>query len=441
MAQIIGLPKLSPTMEEGVLVRWTKKEGDSIEPGDCIAEVETDKANMDFNLEDEGVLLKLLINEGDTVKAGEPVAILGELNEPIEDLIQQIQAQSNDDNNTETTPSPIASTTPNTPPPVTPPKRPAAPPTMPPLPPEATKQFTKTTPNKGHIVASPLAKKLAQTHHIALDTLQGTGPGNRIIERDVQAAITNTPNDKSNHATPSSLTTGQSSTAGTTQNMLPIQKSVAKQMSLAKQTIPHFYLTRTCNADGLISFRQALNATVTNKNEKISFNDILIKLAAVSLAQTPQCNVSYVENNQIHTHEHININVAIALTQGIVTPVIHNADHKGIAQIHNEVRDFIQHATNKTLKASMLQGGTFTLSNLGMSNIDHFEPIINLPQAAILGIGAIRKEPVVRDETIVVGHRISFTLSCDHRVIDGALGAQYLNALAILVENPQFLSL
>jgi len=449
MAQIIGLPKLSPTMEEGVLVKWVKKEGDSVEPGDLVAEVETDKANMDFNLEDEGFLLKLLVQEGDTVKLGAPVAILGDKGEDITALEKEAEQQITGGGAPpaaapEPAPAPQPAAPAAAPAPAAP--APAAAPAAPPAPAPAA---------GGRILASPLAKTLALELGIDLRTLAGTGPGGRIVERDVKAAAEGGATAPAPAAAPAAAAAPASTTALAVVPPKPLavptpegdfedrplsgmRKAIARRLTESKQTIPHFYLTTSFDAGKLLEFRKALNKLVPDN--KISVNDLIIKGTALALRRVPACNAAFL-GDAIRYFSRIHIGVAVAVDDGLVTPVIRDADIKGIGGISREVKDLATRARDKQLKGHEIQGSTFSISNLGMFGIEHFEAVINPPEGGILAVGTIKKVPAVIDDRIGVRDEMKLTMSCDHRVIDGALGARFLQELVKILEQPELLSL
>ena len=456
MAQIIGLPKLSPTMEEGVLVKWIKAEGDAVEPGDLVAEVETDKANMDFNLEDEGVLLKLLVAEGDTVKLGAPVAILGEAGEDITALLAGAEAPlagGAPPSAPAAAPAPAAATT-----------RATAPPSQAPAAGHAPGAVT-SKPGQP-VLASPLAKTLAIELGIDLRTLGGSGPGGRIVERDVRAAVSGSHSPTSalagertapavtadpGPAAPSTALAVISGVPSSTPAVIPasadyvdkplssMRKRIAERMAEVKRTVPHFYLTRDFDVGPLLGFRHRLN-TLLGDRGKVSVTDMLIKGVALALRRVPDCNAAFA-GDAIRYYTGVHIGVAVAIEDGLVTPVIRNADLKGIGVIAGEVKDLATRARERRLKMHEIQGSTFTVSNLGMFGIDHFEAIINPPEAGILAIGTITEKPVVVDGQVGIGKRMNLSMSCDHRVIDGALGARYLKELVDILEKPESLAL
>src|SRR5688572_12612228 len=440
MAQIIGLPKLSPTMEEGVLVRWTKKEGDKVSPGDLVAEVETDKANMDFNIEDEGVLLKLLVKEGDTVKLGAPVAIIGKAGEDVSSLMAEAskggggggdapRAKSNTDEVLakasshgieESATAPAAQQGKKSS------EQKAASPAVgasAARQASAAKQAPQPPPQPGKLLASPLAKTLAIELGIDLRTVKGSGPGGRIVERDVRSVADGQPTQGGNGKSaerpeqlgPDEVTAVDSDTAETAiavrqprQMPMPgekegdyedvpasnMRKRIAARLTEAKRDVPHFYLMRKLDAAPLLAFRGRLNELLGDRG-KVSVNDLVIKAVALALRRVPECNASW-EGDAIRHHHRVHIGVAVAIEDGLVTPVVRDADQKGIGAIAAEVRDLAERAKTKRLKGHEITGSTFTVSNLGMFGIERFTAIINPPEGGILAVGTTVDEPVVQ---------------------------------------------
>ena len=502
MAQIIGLPKLSPTMEVCVLVRWTKKEGDKVSPGDLVAEVETDKANMDFNIEDEGVLLKLLVKEGETVKLGAPVAILGKAGEDVSALIQQASASGSGT----AAPAPAAAPAPDKSAPAKPAAqaKPAAAkpatagaattngtgsedsanaPAAKREPREATKpeldqrgkpetkpqaKPAPAAPAGGRLLASPLAKTLAIELGIDLRQVTGSGPGGRIVERDVRAAhdgggaahadeapgsASADPGDEA--PPPAPAASGSQALAVRAPARAPavadsdadwtdvpasnMRKRIATRLTEAKRDVPHIYLMRDLDAAALLAYRGRLNELLGDKG-KISVNDLVIKAAAIALRRMPECNASW-EGDAIRQFHRVHIGVAVAIPDGLVTPVVRDADQKGIGSISAEVKDLADRAKKRALKVPEITGSTFSVSNLGMFGIERFTAILNPPEAGILAVGAVRDVAVVDKGAVVAGKRMAVTMSCDHRVIDGALGARWLQVFAELIEKPESLAL
>ena len=451
MAQIIGLPKLSPTMEEGVLVKWNKKEGDKVSPGDLVAEVETDKANMDFNIEDDGVLLKLLAKEGETIKLGAPVLIIGKAGEDVSALVAQA-AGGAAAAKPEAKPAPKPEAKP-APAPAQEAKPAPAPKAEQKKSPTPTPTPTPTTPT-AKLLASPLAKSLAIELGVDLRNVTGTGPGGRIVERDVKAAAgSNGHAQAAPQQAEAPAAEPQQETAIAVRRPIAadhdsdytdtpasnMRKRIAARLTEAKRDVPHFYLMRTLDAAPLLGFRERLNALLGDKG-KVSVNDLVIKAVALALRRVPECNAAWIDDG-IRTFHHVHVGVAVALPEGLVTPVIRDADQKGIGSIAAEVRDLATRAKSRQLKAHEITGSTFTVSNLGMMGIERFTAILNPPEAGILAIGATIDAPVVKNGAVVVGKTLTVTMSCDHRVIDGALGARWLAAFVDLAEHPESLAL
>lgn len=467
MAQIIGLPKLSPTMEEGVLLKWVKKEGDKVSPGDLVAEVETDKANMDFNMEDSGTILKLLVGEGATVKLGAPVAILGKPGEDIAALLTQALSGGN---GASTTPAVASAPASAAKPAASAPTASVASASVPAAPVAATPPPVPAASNAqaGTVLASPLAKSLAVELGIDLRKLKGSGPGGRIVERDVRAAAGGIPQAAPiDHSIPIDISVSVSQPVSqpiaamtpqapaatalavgqprsyfdgyTDEPASNMRRRIAARLTEAKRDVPHFYLQRQVNAAPMLAFRQRLNDLLGDRG-KVSVNDLIVKATALALRRVPGCNASW-EGDAIRRYHGVHIGIAVAIDDGLVTPVVRDADLKGIGAIAAEVRDLADRAKKRGLKAHEISGSTFTISNLGMFGIERFTAIINPPEAGILAVGAVQDVPVVENGAVVPGKRLMLTMSCDHRVIDGALGSQLLAALTDLLEHPEALAL
>jgi len=419
MATVIVMPRLSPTMEEGVLAKWTKKEGDKIAPGDVIAEVETDKANMDFPLEDEGVLLKLLVKEGDTVKLGAPVAILGEAGEDISKL---------------STAAPLApSTSPPAPQPS--PAAPRQPEMRKPVEEEPKPVMALPAPGPrdtnghgGRVLASPFARKIARERGVDLHNVRGSGPGGRIIAKDVQAA-----------PSPGAALRAVPAPVSLEDQLVPasqMRKTIARRLVEAKQSVPHIYLTAEATVDQLVSLREQVNEIA---GQKISINDLVVKAFALALRRIPEANVSWTPDG-IVKHGRVDVGVAVSLPDGLITPVVRNADAKSLGALSTEIKELAERARNKKLKPEEFTGGTATVSNLGMFGVKQFEAIINPPESVILAVGTTEKRPIVVEKNghdeVVIARRMSLTLSCDHRTVDGVLGARLLAELVKLLEKP-----
>ncbi len=420
MAIAVEMPKMSDTMEEGVLVAWTVEEGEAVSAGDVIAEVETDKATMDLEAYDDGVLLKKVIAEGEAVPIGALIAVLGEKGEDVSDILAQYE-QGGDGAAPVATPEPKAEAG-------------SAP----------TPSGDDAARADGRLKASPLARKLASDHGLDLRMIQGSGPEGRIIKRDVEAMLAGgaealvpveAPTPRPAVAAPVSV--GEELPYASVR-ISPMRKTIARRLAQSKYTAPHFYLTIDLAMERVVAVRKQINALAEEQGRpKVSFNDFITKACAAALRQHPEVNASYMaDEGEIRHHTGVHIGVAVAIDGGLVTPVIRNADKKGLAELAEETRALAARSRERKLQPDEMAGSTFTTSNLGMFGIEDFTAIINPPNACILAIGAIRDEPVVRDGEIVPGKRMKVTLSCDHRVVDGATGAKFLQTLRHYLEEP-----
>ncbi len=475
MAQILDMPQLSDTMKIGVLQKWRKNEGDAVTPGEVIAEVETDKAVMDFEAFDKGVLLKRLIADGASVPVGTPIAIIGKAGEDIAKLVEEANARSSAGGKPAAAAKPAAADKPETK--AEAPKKEAKPEAPKPAAaakpaPAANGQAAKSAPAKpaasaaaptsgGKVLASPLARKLATDLGIDLRNVQGTGPGGRIVERDVKGAADGgaspAPQQSESDAAPPATATAPraSATAPLPDQLAPdrraearpaapapsedvvkplsmMRRTIATRLLEAKTTIPHFYLTADVDMDAAMEFREQVAQV---HGAKLSVNDLVLKACGLALRKVPDANASFTEDAIVY-HARVDIGMAVAIPDGLLTPVIRDADKKTIGQIAAEAREMAARARDRKLKPEEMSHGTFSVSNLGMLGIRDFAAIINPPEGAILAVGTVRKEPVVRGDKIVPGQRMSITLSCDHRVIDGALGAKLLQAIVAILEKP-----
>ncbi|MBA2525066.1 MAG: pyruvate dehydrogenase complex dihydrolipoamide acetyltransferase [Pyrinomonadaceae bacterium] len=460
MATQVIMPKLSPTMEEGQLTRWLKKEGDKVSMGEPLAEIDTDKATMEMQALGNGVLRKILIKEGESAPLGQLIAIIGEPDEDISALGQgsSAQAPASSDKSTETKPELAAA---------------AAVSNQSPVP--AAGEVDKSSEAKarqgasadargsadgngsqsakpeaassGRLIVSPLAARMAAEAGVDLRSLSGSGPGGRIVKRDIEAAM------------------GQSKTAGAaTPAQMPqrhlravesfpsqqaagpspyhdepaseIRRTIARRLVTSLGPVPHFFLTTEIEMDRAAEMRRGINDL--DPDLQISINDIIIKVAAAALMAHPQVNASF-QDKSLRYYERADIGVAVAIEDGLITPVVRSADRKSLREIAREVRELAERARHRKLRPEEYTGATFSISNLGMFGIDEFTAVINPPEAAILAVGAMSPRPVVHDGEIVVRQMMRVTMSCDHRVIDGATGAKYLQTFKKILENPLYL--
>lgn len=447
----ILMPALSPTMEEGTLAKWLVKEGDSVASGDVIAEIETDKATMEVEAVDEGTLAKILIDEGtEGVEINKPIAVIleeGEDDSALEGFDASGAAPSGpsaqsavpptNKNSEDEDESGAEDETPNSESGNSE-KAKASDPATPPAPEK----------DGERIFASPLARRIAADKGIDLSAIEGSGPHGRIIKADVESA---TPGMKA--AKEDAPKKAVASSRGGMVGSLPdprlyyedgsyeevpldgMRKSIAKRLTQSKQEIPHYYLTIDCDLDELLRVRKELNARGEKDGIKVSVNDFIIRASALALMKVPDCNVSYA-GDALLKHKHADIGVAVALDGGLITPIVKAADTKGLAQISAEVKDLAARAKDKKLKPTDYEGGSFSVSNLGMFGIKNFTAVINPPQSAIMAVGAGEERPVVKNGTLGSATMMTVTLSCDHRAIDGALGAQLLQAFKVLIEDP-----
>ena len=446
MAIKIEMPKLSDTMEEGVLSKWNIKEGDTVSSGDIIADVETDKATMEMEAFDSGTVLKLLVKEGETIPLGGVVAIIGEPGEDISALLaesggagagagQGAGAGSGSGSATDSDSSTIESSENQ--------KEASFDPIFGGIEDGAKEKTTSASASNGRVKASPLAKKLAEDKGLDLTTISGSGPEGRIVKADVERAGSGVA------ATAGAVTTGTLATGATaparTSAPLPVstaqdqtlavsqmRKTIARRLSESKFSNPHFYVTVDIDMDQAVAARTKLNEV---SDVKISFNDIVVKAAALALKKHPWVNASWLDT-QIQLHGQVHIAFAVAVEEGLLTPVIRNTDLKPLASIAQESRELAGLARDRKLQPDQMEGSTFTISNLGMFGVEDFTAIINPPNAAILAVGGIRDEAVVKNGQIVPGKRMKVTLSSDHRVVDGAKAVEFLNTLKQMLENP-----
>jgi pyruvate dehydrogenase E2 component (dihydrolipoamide acetyltransferase) len=447
----ILMPALSPTMEKGNLAKWLKKEGDKVKSGDVIAEIETDKATMEVEAVDEGTIAKIVVPEGtQDVAVNDVIAVLagdgedvkaagaGAASAPPKDAPKPAPAAE-----APAKPAPAPAAAPAA---AAPPK--AAAPAAAPAPQAAAPQ----TNGHARIVSSPLARRLAKEAGIELGRINGSGPHGRVIARDVAEAKSG----KGLKAPAAAPAAGAPSIAPSMSDkqilalfepgsyeVIPhdgMRRTIAQRLTASVQTVPHFYLTMDCDIGKLLAAREEINAAAPKDKEKkplykLSVNDFVIKAMAVALQRIPNCNVSWTEGGMLK-HKHSDIGVAVAMPGGLITPIIRNAETKSLSTISSEMKDYAARARARKLKPDEYQGGTTAVSNLGMYGISHFTAVINPPHASILAVGTSEEKPVVRGGKIEIAHMMSVTLSCDHRAIDGALGAELIGAFKMLIENP-----
>ena len=445
----ILMPALSPTMEEGKLAAWLVKEGESVSSGTVIAEIETDKATMEVEAIDEGTMGKILVAEGtEGVKVNTPIAILLEEGEDASQLDQAAAA-----------PMPAAeSSVPAGDAAVVPSAAPRSPAEAVPVAASAVAGVAGGPASGGRVFASPLARRIAADHGIDVGLISGSGPHGRVVKRDVEAAKAN------GSARAGVAPQGQAQAGALTVQSSPLieamaddkilalyeeesyeivphdgmRKIIAQRLTQSKQTVPHFYLTLECVLDELLGARARMNAASPKDGPrayKLSVNDFIIKALALALQQVPAANATWTESGMLR-HRHSDVGVAVAIEGGLFTPVIRHAEFKTLAEISNEMKELAERARNRRLAPHEYQGGTTSISNLGMFGIKSFDAVINPPHATILAVGAGEKRPIVDGDSVKVATIMSCTLSCDHRVVDGALGAQLLNAFKSLIEDP-----
>jgi len=416
MAEVILMPKLSDTMTEGVVAEWHKKVGDTVSSGELLAEIETDKATMEFESFFDGVLLHIGINKGETAPVNNVLAIIGEKGEDIKSLLADASKVASDSEAPKEEAAPVKEKKEV---PVVQEQK-AAP--IKPAP-----QPVAQTSGDGRIFASPLAKKLAEDKGIDISLVQGSGENGRIVKRDVENYV---PYERPASGNFTAAPAGTESYHD--ENVSQMRKVIAKRLAESKFTAPHFYLTLEIDMDNAIASRKSMNA---QEGVKVSFNDMVVKAVAMSLRKHPTVNSAWM-GDFIRRNDHIHIGVAVAVEDGLLVPVVRFADTKGLSQIGAEVKDFAQKAKDKKLQPQDWEGNTFTISNLGMYGIEAFTAIINPPDSCILAIGGIKQVPVVKNGQVVPGNIMKVTLSCDHRVVDGASGSEFLNTFKSYLENP-----
>ncbi len=420
MPTLIRMPALSPTMTEGTLARWLKNEGDGIEPGDVIAEIETDKATMEVEAVDEGTLGKILVADGtEGVAVNSVIAVLVEEGEDL----QSVEAATAELGDT-TVPEPRSSPQPSAAKPPPPAEAPRQAPSPPPAAVSEPTAPVQPAPPGNRVSASPLARRMAAQAGLELASIRGSGPHGRIVKADIDRALQmgGAPETDEAEAAPERI------------ELSNVRKVIATRLLEAKQTIPHFYLETDAEAGALLDLRRRINADL-EREQRVTVNDLVVKATAMALRRVPEVNSAW-GGDHIVRHRAVHVAVAVAVDDGLFTPIVRNTDRKGIREIAGEIRSLVQKTRAGKLMPEEYQGGTFSVSNLGMYGIGAFAAVINPPQGGILAVGAAVERPVVRDGGVTAAPVMTLTLSGDHRVIDGAVGARWLAELRQLIEHP-----
>ncbi|NUQ85422.1 MAG: 2-oxo acid dehydrogenase subunit E2 [Anaerolineales bacterium] len=418
MAETINMPKLGFDMAEGVLVRWVRNEGENINKGDVLAEIETDKATVEVESPASGVVLQHIVDQGTIVPVGAPIAVVGQPGEKVEapvaapskvegDVLSLPKDQKSAEEEksapqTQPTPAPVSQTVP--------------------------------TPEAGPVKASPLARKIARDQNIDLARVQGTGPGGRVVKRDVEAALSSGLTSKV-ESRPSPVYASQiTSYEDETVQLTKLRQAIARRMTESKTSVPHFYVTHEYKMDAVMALRKQINEFLPD-NEKLSVNDFIVKAVALTLRQFPNLNASFAGDKVIR-HGAVNVGVAVAVENGLLTVAHKDTDQKPLRQISNEVKAMVARAREGKVKPDDIEGSTFSISNLGMYDVENFIAIVNPPETAILAVGSAKEVPVVENGEVKVGWRMKATISVDHRASDGAEAAQFMQKLAEFLENP-----
>ncbi len=423
------MPKMGDAMEEGTLLKWLKAAGDEVAEGDPIAEIETDKVTLEIEAQEDGFLTNILLDEGATAAIGTVIATIGAEDEVGQGAPEASAAEPEPEAAPEPEPAPAVA--PAAPAPA---QQPAAEPA----------QVVDRAPGE-RLRASPLVKRLAEEHGIDLNQVAGTGPGGRIINKDIQPYVSGeksapaaAPAAQQPAAAPAAASQ-EPSGKGTLVDLARIRRVTGKRMAESKRDIPHYYVTSSVSMDAAMEFRSSINASLEASGTKVSVNDLIVKAAALALRDHPEVNTSW-EADNLYQHDSIDINIAIAIDGGLIAPFVPAADGKSLGAIARMTKDLGRRAREGGLTPEEYQGGTFTISNLGMFDVDEFIAVINPPQAAILAIGSVHETPVVRDGKVKVGHVMKITLSADHRALDGATVATFLQSVKTYLENPVLLA-
>ena len=440
MSETINMPKLGFDMAEGTLIRWVKQVGENINKGDVLAEIETDKATVEVESPASGVVLQHMVDQGSVVPVNAPIAVVGNAGEKVDAPSAAPQKTESKPDEKQEAPTAVSSQ-----PPPKAEEKPASTSTPAPAPvaqAESTPKPVSPAPvaaeGDGSVKASPLAKKIARDNKVDLSHVQGTGPGGRVVRKDVEAALssgaTATPAAKPSVSTPIPSVTPVSHEDETIQ-LTRLRQAIARRMTESKTTVPHFYVTHEYKMDAVMALRKQLNEYLS-ENEKLSVNDFVVKAVALALRQFPNLNSSFAGNNQVVRHGAVNVGVAVAVENGLLTVVTRDTDQKPIRQISMDLKRMVAGARAGKVKPDDIEGSTFSVSNLGMYDVENFIAILNPPEAAILAVGSAREVPVVENSEIKPGWRMKATVSVDHRVSDGAEAAQFMHALAKYLEEP-----
>jgi len=433
MAEIVNMIALSPTMEAGTLAEWRKHEGDQVEEGEVIADVETDKATMEMESWYDGTLLEILADAGSSVAVGDPIAIIGEEGEDVSDLLEQAESGGG----AAAEPEAAQKTEPEREPESGP--EPDREPTEREREPAAAERAESESGDQGRLRASPLARRIAADEGISLRDVDGSGPAGRIIKRDVEEALERhqqqpAPRAEAPAAEAHELT-------GEEVQLSQMRKTIAERLRSSWESTPHFFLTRQIDMAETMERRASINEALDGleRGGELSVNDFIVRACARALREYPDMNVSY-RGDHVVEYDQVHIGVAVAVDEGLVTPTIRNADDKSLSKISSEAKHLAGKARDNDLKPEDYGDSTFTVSNLGMYGIDHFTAVINPPEAGILACGAVKQVPVVEEGELAVGTRMNVTLSCDHRAVDGAMGAEFLDKVKYFLEHPVLLT-
>ena len=419
----VTMPRLSDTMEEGTIATWLKKPGEQINKGDVIAQIETDKATMDLTAFEAGTLQEILAPEGTTVAIGKPVARIGS---------GSAAPPAAKETGSETPKTPVAKENVGEAPEPT--ESPSEQPTVPAPAPEPESQPSEN----GKVRASPMARHIAAEHGLDLSDITGSGPQGRVVRADVEAALQGEAKPTEVDEKPAMAPQAPTADGDERVQLSQMRRTIARRMAESTRTVPHFYLTTTVDATDLGKLRKQINDQSADQGVKITFNDLVVKGAALAIRKVPEVNVSFAEDSLIR-HSQVHVGIAVATDRGLIVPVVRDADQKSVGQIGREARDLAERANSGKLQPNEYSGGTFTVSNLGMFGIEQFQAVINPPESAILAVGAITREPAEHNGEIALRDRLRLTLSVDHRALDGAVGARYLQALKMLLEKPMLL--